>query len=154
MCRFHGEIVSFLSEVKLSLLLIVYQVCRCYVILQNICKLGHVFLNQTMINHSISGTVWTFNTETELWSLIEAKGDIPVSYLILRVILWQIFMWKLTKLSSGAELRQLEAATRWLELVLHWYFLAVRTQKERNGMTFTCLIWSHQHGFHWTISKS
>jgi len=23
-------------------------------------------------------SVWTFNTETELWSLIEAKGDIPL----------------------------------------------------------------------------
>jgi hypothetical protein len=45
-------------------------------------------------------------------------------------------------------------ATQWSELVLHWYFLEVRIQKERNGTTFTCLTWSHQHGFHWTISKS
>jgi hypothetical protein len=45
-----------------------------------------------MLNHSICGAVWTFNTETELWSLIEAKGDIPVSYLILKEILWQILL--------------------------------------------------------------
>uniref|UniRef100_A0A453K2L1 Uncharacterized protein n=1 Tax=Aegilops tauschii subsp. strangulata TaxID=200361 RepID=A0A453K2L1_AEGTS len=25
-------------------------------------------------------SVWSFNTETEIWSLMEAKGDIPVSY--------------------------------------------------------------------------
>lgn len=92
MYRFHGEIVSSLLEVKLSLLLIVYQVCRCYMILQNICKLGHVSLNQIMIDHCILGAVWTFHTETELWSLIEAKGDIPVRFLIIRVILRQIFM--------------------------------------------------------------
>lgn len=113
----------------------------------------NVALYQIMINNSVSAAVWIFNTETELWSLVEAKGDIPVSYLILRIMLWQCF-FELTELSSCPELRQLEVDTQWSELVLHWYFLAVRTRRERSGMTYTCLILSHQHGFHWTISKS
>jgi len=32
-----------------------------------------------MINNSTSTAVWIFNTETELWSLVEAKGDIPAA---------------------------------------------------------------------------
>ena len=109
-----------------------------------------------MINNSTSTAVWIFNTETELWSLVEAKGDIPVSSFILGVNFCQSgkLSCELTELSSGPELRQLEAATQWSEPVLDWYFLAARTQKERNDMTFTCLISNHQHGFHWTISKS
>lgn len=52
----------------------------------------NVALYQIMINNSVSAAVWIFNTETELWSLVEAKGDIPVSYLILRIMLWQSFL--------------------------------------------------------------
>lgn len=75
---------------KLSLLLIICQVCGCYINLQNTYSFG-VALYQIMINNSVSAAVWIFNTETELWSLVEAKGDIPVSYLILRIMLWQSF---------------------------------------------------------------
>jgi hypothetical protein len=150
--RFHGETVSFLSEVKQNHLLVVYQVCRFYMTLQNTQQLFVVWPHQIMIAQSISVAVWTFNTETEHWSLIEAKGDIPVSCFLLKDMHWQTQMW-IERSSCGAESRQLEVATLWSELVLHWYFLAVRTQRKRNGMTFTCLISSHRHGFHWLISK-
>jgi hypothetical protein len=67
-----------------------------------------------MINNSVSAAVWIFNTETELWSLVEAKGDIPVSSLIFGVNFGHFgkLSCELTELSSGPELRKLEVATQ------------------------------------------
>lgn len=150
MYRFRGGIALFLLEAEVSLLLIVYQVltlpkpldlydvnllCPIDYTTSICCSLGFQYRNGDLVTDG-------------------SQGWYPCKLLSIECYAAVKYSFHLTEFVCGSDFRQLEVATQWPGQALRWYFLVVRTRKERSDMIFTCSISSHRHGFLWTISKS